>query len=317
MTPLRFASSIASAPAARRCVGLGLGGAAIAWHASQRTPACEEAAPGRREAKLLVASPAEATPSLAARCIAEALGTGIIVAGGCGAVCTSKYAGGNSTLFGVAAAWGMSVALAVYVTRAVSGAHLNPAVTCALVAIGKAPAEEAPLYIGAQCAGAFVAAGVNYAIFSAAIVAHEAAAGIARGSAASAASYAGAFGMVPNAAVVGAAGALLAEAYMTSILTFIILGAGDADAASVPAGAQPAVIGAAVAALICTFGPVTGCGMNPARDLGPRLVTLLTGWGGAATTAWYAYTVGPVIGAVAGAFAYQELVAPHTKRKGA
>ena len=104
---------------------------------------------------------------------------------------------------------------------------------------------------------------------------------------------------------------------MTSILTFIILGAGDADAASVPAGAQPAVIGAAVAALICTFGPVTGCGMNPARDLGPRLVTLLTGWGGAATKAWYAYTVGPVIGAVAGAFAYQELVAPHTKRKGA
>ena len=185
MTPLRFASSIASAPAARRCVGLGLGGAAIAWHASHRTPACEEAAPGRREAKLLVASPAEATPSLAARCIAEALGTGIIVAGGCGAVCTSKYAGGNSTLFGVAAAWGMSVALAVYVTRAVSGAHLNPAVTCALVAIGKAPAEEAPLYIGAQCAGAFVAAGVNYAIFSAAIVAHEAAAGIVRGSAAS------------------------------------------------------------------------------------------------------------------------------------
>ena len=59
--------------------------------------------------------------------------------------------------------------------RTPPGAHLNPAVTCALVACDKAPAEEAPFYIGAQLAGATVAAAVNYLIFSAGIKALEAA----------------------------------------------------------------------------------------------------------------------------------------------
>ena len=126
------------------------------------------------------------------------------------------------------------------------------------------------------------------AIFAAGIAASEAASQIVRGTAASTASFAGAFGMVPNAAVIGGAGALMAEVWMTSVLMFLIMGLCDEHAGSVPAGAQPALIGAAVTALICTFGSVTGCGMNPARDLGPRLVTLLTGWGAAATTAWCA-----------------------------
>ena len=47
--------------------------------------------------------------------------------------------------------------------------------------------------------------------------------------------------------------------------------------------------------------------MNPARDLGPRLVTLLTGWGSAATTAMWVYTLGPLAGALLGAGAYQLL----------
>jgi len=225
-----------------------------------------------------------------------------------------KYAASGMGLFGVASVWGMSVTLAVYATRAVSGAHLNPAVTVALCATGQSPVEEAAPYIGAQCLGAFVAGAINYTIFSSGIIAMEATSSLVRGSAASTASFAGAFGMVPNTAVVGAAGAFLAEVWMTAILMFMISAIGDADANSVPAGAQPALVGATVATLISTFGPVTGCGMNPARDLGPRLVTLLTGWGSASLTAWYVYTFGPVIGAVLGAIAYQELIAPSTKK---
>jgi len=50
-------------------------------------------------------------------------------------------------------------------------------------------------------------------------------------------------------------------------------------------------------ALVGMFGPVTGCGMNPARDLGPRLITALAGWKGAAfSPGWPIYTVGPLIG---------------------
>ena len=90
---------------------------------------------------------------------------------------------------------------------------------------------------------------------------------------------------------------------MTAVLAFCIFAFTDPDGA-VPDGAAPAMIGATVATLVAVFGPVTGCGMNPARDLGPRLVTLCTGWGGAALTSWWVYTLGPIAGAVLGGKAY-------------
>ena len=101
---------------------------------------------------------------------------------------------------------------------------------------------------------------------------------------------------------------------MTAVLVFIIFAIGDENGA-VPSGAGPALVGTTVAALVTVFGPVTGCGMNPARDLGPRLVTLLTGWGSAATTSWWIYTLGPVTGAVLGGMAYQALFADALPKK--
>jgi len=294
---LRMLNRASVAALSRRCAAVcggtvAFGGAVVFGGAVTH---CEPAAD---EAK----SPVE--PNLMRKCFAEAIGTAIIVTGGCGAVAANKYAGGISA-FGVATAWGVSVALAAYATRAVSGAHLNPAVTCASVARGTFPAEEAGPYVLAQCFGATVAGALNYLWFSAGIASTEAAAQIVRGSAASTASFAGAFGMVPNAALMGAGGAFLAEVWMTSVLMFMICAITDEDSGSVPKAAQPALVGATVFTLICTFGPVTGCGMNPARDLGPRLITLLTGWGSAATTAWWVYTLGPVAGAILGAYAYK------------
>jgi len=257
----------------------------------------------------VVHAPAEAAstqPSLMVRCLAEAIGTAIIVQGGCGAVCAMKYAGASFSTFGIAAVWGVSVMLAAYSTRAVSGAHLNPAVTVALVSTGSFPAQDAPAYVTAQLVGATVAGAINYLIFTVGIATMEASEGLVRGTMASTASFAGAFGMVPNTALgMGAVSAFAAEVWMTAILLFLISAATDANSGSVPDAAAPAVIGATVTALICTFGPVTGCGMNPARDLGPRLVTLVTGWGTAATSAWWVYSLGPVVGGVLGAMAYQ------------
>ena len=88
------------------------------------------------------------------------------------------------------------------------------------------------------------------------------------------------------------------------MLAFCIFAFTD-EANTMPPDAAPLAIGATVTTLISTFGPVTGCGMNPARDLGPRLVTLCTGWGGAALSSAWVYTLGPVAGAVLGGKAYQ------------
>ena len=125
-----------------------------------------------------------------------------------------------------------------------------------------------------------------------------------RGAPGSAASYAGAFGIVPSA--LRAPGTLAAEVLATGALLFVIFALGDARN-NVPAGAAPALVGATVTSLIAVFGPVTGAGMNPARDLGPRLVTLAAGWGGASLSGAAVYTAGPVIGAILGGGLYDAL----------
>jgi len=156
-------------------------------------------------------------------------------------------------------------------------------------------------YIGAQVFGASSAAFVNYAVFSKAIAAFEVREGITRGFPGSASSYSGAFGMMPNPSALRAPGALGAEILATSVLSYLIFALTDADS-TVPSSAAPALIGAAVTTLVSVFGPVTGAGMNPARDLGPRLITLAMGWKGQAFPPVASiYTLGPVAGAILGA----------------
>ena len=65
-------------------------------------------------------------PSLIAKCVAECVGTGLIIQGGCGVVCAAKYAGSGVGTFGLAAVWGVSVMIAVYATAPISGAHQHP-----------------------------------------------------------------------------------------------------------------------------------------------------------------------------------------------
>jgi len=95
---------------------------------------------------------------------------------------------------------------------------------------------------------------------------------------------------------------------LAAALAFMIFALTDADNTAVPKGAAPALIGLTVGTLVSQFGCVTGAGMNPARDLGPRLVTALAGWGGASLSkGWWIYTVGPVLGACAGAAMYKQV----------
>ena len=88
--------------------------------------------------------------------IGEATGTAILLTFGYGAVATSAI-DGALTLPGVAAVWGLGVALGVLASNDLSGAHLNPAVTAALAATNKFPVKKVAPYIGAQLVGGMVA----------------------------------------------------------------------------------------------------------------------------------------------------------------
>src|SRR5438876_8195433 len=106
------------------------------------------------------------SPSLGARCLAEVLGTFVLVFFGCGAVHAAVLTGAQSGLWQVAIVWGVAIMAAVYVFGGISGAHINPAITLALVAWGRAPRGRAPAYIASQLAGAFVAAACLYGLFA-------------------------------------------------------------------------------------------------------------------------------------------------------
>jgi len=287
--------------AARRA--LGAAGAAAAGFAASASCAPPPSPPPSPPAPPPPPFPA---PGLARKLAHEAAGTGLIVLLGCGCVSSAKFLASGLSLGGASLVWGSAVALAVYATREASGAHLNPAVTAAL-AVHRPDSVPPPLaaaYAGAQVAGAAAGAALNYAVFGGAIRAFEAREKLLpRGAPASAASFAGAFALAPSA--LRGPGTFAAEVLATGALAFLIFAIGD-PRNGVPSGAAPALVGASVTCLVAVFGPVTGAGMNPARDLGPRLVATAAGWRGTAASALI-YTAGPVAGAIAGGGLYDAL----------
>jgi MIP family channel proteins len=298
---------------ARRALAAGAaaGGALLAAAAAAAAPTAScapAAAPPPALSPPPPSPPPLFAPGLARKLAFEAAGTGLIVLLGCGCVSSAKFLASGLSLGGASLVWGSTVALAVFATREASGAHLNPAVTAAL-AVHRPDSVPPPLaaaYAGAQVAGAAAGAAANYAVFGGAIRAFEAREKLLpRGAPSSAASFAGAFALAPSA--LRGPGTLAAEALATGALAFLIFAIGDPKN-NVPGGAAPALVGASVTCLVAVFGPVTGAGMNPARDLGPRLVATAAGWRGTAASAAI-YTVGPVCGAIAGGGLYDALSA--------
>ena len=235
--------------------------------------------------------------------------------GGLGTVCAQRYANYPLGMMGVPMVFGACVTMAVFCTRDISGAHLNPAMTAAF-ALNR-PADAPPKiwapYIASQMIGATAAGAINYAIYKRGIVAHEVAEKIVRGAPGSYTSASGAFGMMHNSALLKIRGSFLCEIGMTAALAFVIFALTDPDK-TVPADAAPCLIGATVTCLATQFQCVTSCGMNPARDLGPRLVTYGMGWGNAAFhPGWWIFTAGPILGALLGSSLYQVTLAKKKK----
>lgn len=266
-------------------------------------------------------------PSLLRACLGEAVGTFLMVLIGTGVVATAVLTGAQVGLWQVAVVWGIGVALSIYAVAAVSGAHLNPAITLAFAL--RRPREFGfdrvlPYWV-AQLAGAALAGLVVYAVFHGFIERFEVEHALVRGAPGSeqAAMVFGEY--FPNPALFGPrseAGHLVApwlaatvEGLGTGVLAFVVFALVDRKNQSLPAKyLAPALIGATVAVLISLFAPLTQAGWNPARDFGPRLVAFFAGWREIAIPGpdggFWIYIAGPLLGAPLGAWLYDTLLRP-------
>lgn len=217
------------------------------------------------------------TPSLFGQCLAEFLGTALLIFFGTGCVAALKVAGASFGLWEISIIWGVGVSMAIYLSAGVSGAHLNPAVSIALWLFAGFEGRKLPFYITAQVAGAFCAAALVYTLYSSLFIEFEQAQNIVRGSQDSLA-LASVFSTYPHPAL-SVGQAFLVEVVITAILMAVIMALTD-DGNGLPRGPlAPLLIGLLIAVIGSAMGPLTGFAMNPARDFGPKLMTYLAGWG--------------------------------------
>ncbi|MFI6787687.1 MIP/aquaporin family protein [Nonomuraea sp. NPDC050383] len=236
---------------------------------------------------------------------AEFAGTLILILFGVGVV-AQVVAGGFGDHDSIAWAWGLGVTLGVYVAARISGAHLNPAVTIAMAVFKGFEWRKVAPFALAQIAGAFVAALIvrfNYAEV------------LAKVDPGHTVKTQGVFSTLPGNGVlpVGTWGAFRDQVIGTAILLFLILAVTDVHSTPPLANLAPFIIGLIVVAIGMAWGTNAGYAINPARDLGPRLASFITGY----HTAWrdqygqlyfWVPIVGPIIGGLLGAGLYQLLV---------
>jgi glycerol uptake facilitator protein len=215
--------------------------------------------------------------------------------------------------------WGLAVMLGIYVAGAISGAHINPAVTLSLAATGRFPWSKVLPYIVSQVLGAFVAAAILWFVYQGGL--QNAAAGKEIGQA-----VGGIFYTHPKA-FVGVFGSIADEFVGTALLVGLILAIVDGRNQPVQANLNPLIIGFLIVAIGASFGLNTGYAINPARDFGPRLwFFLATGspdalpgvvTGANANGAYFWIPiVAPILGGIAGAFIYDYTIGKVLAAKG-
>jgi MIP family channel proteins len=216
---------------------------------------------------------------LARRAAAEGIATFALVFAGCGAIIADAHYDGALGAVGVSLVFGLTIMVMVYATGHLSGAHINPSVTLAFTLSRHFPARDAVAYIAAQLMGAALGAVALLAVWP------------------DQPAQLGA--TVPT---VDLGSALVYELVLTAFLMFVIMAVAT-DTRAVGAAAAIA-IGGTVGLDALFGGPVTGASMNPARSFGPAVAA------GEWKDFWI-YLAGPVLGAAAGALAYQVVRGDH------
>ena len=202
------------------------------------------------------------------RLFSELLGTFFLVLVAVGAGMVNARFGGNAVPYGAkVVAPALMVAAIILFMGTVSGAHLNPAVSCAFALRGDFPWRRVPAYVVAQFLGAILATLLLWGLIG------------KQGSA----------GLTLPGSGISTTTAMLWELVLTTGLVSVILGTASG---AQQIGTLAAVgVGSYIALAGLWGSPVSGASMNPARSLGPALV--LGDW-----TSWWAYLVGPVAGGV-------------------
>jgi glycerol uptake facilitator protein len=240
--------------------------------------------------------------------IAEFIGTMLLIIFGDGVVAgvllrNSKAE--NSGWIVITFGWAMGVTIAVYAVFAISGAHINPAVTIGLASIGQFPLADVPGYIIAQFLGAFTGAVLVWLAY----LPHweeTADPGLKLGVFCTAPAI---YRTIPN---------LITEIIGTAVLVFGVLGiVGNAQQLQGAGGADlftfgifPLLVGLLVLGIGLSLGGPTGYAINPARDLGPRIAHAVLPIAGKGDSDWsYSWipVVGPIIGGIIGAVLYNVL----------
>ena len=239
-----------------------------------------------------------------AEVLAEFAGTLILILFGNGVVAMVVLFGTgtpgevvNGGFTNITLGWGLAVTLGCYVAGRISGAHLNPAVTLALALFRGFPWRKVAPYVAAQVAGAFFGAAVVYLNYLPAF----------RQSDPALDHTAGIFTTFPRYPGLPQAG-LLDQTLGTALLLFLVFAIIDEKNQPPGANLSPLLIGAVVVAIGMSFGSLHGYAINPARDFGPRLFTVLAGFRNNGLTdgklVFWVPIVGPLLGGILGAAAW-------------
>jgi glycerol uptake facilitator protein len=244
------------------------------------------------------------TSRLLAETAAEFFGTMIILLLGGGVVASVVLFGTglpgeivNGGTTNINLAWGLAVMFGVLVSAKISGGHLNPAVTLALAVFRGFPWAKVLPYCLAQIAGAFTGSALVFLNYREAFLKFDPALE----------KTAGVFATFPTFPAAPLAG-LIDQTLGTALLVFLVLAVTDEHGNPPPAYLTPALIGLIVVVIGMSFGALHGYAINPARDFGPRLFTVVAGFRNNGLTdgsgIFWVPIAGPLAGGLLGAAAY-------------
>ncbi len=265
-----------------------------------------------RRADGVIESEIRMKSTLTAEMLAEFLGTLVLILFGNGVVAMVVLFGhgvpgevANGGFTNITVAWGLAVTMGIYVAGKTSGAHLNPAVTVTLAAYRGFPWAKVIPYSIAQIAGAFLGAAIVFWNYHPAFL--KADPGLDH--------TAGVFTTFPAFTGQPMAG-LLDQIIGTALLMLMIFAITD-ERNQPPANLGPLMVGLIVVVIGMAFGGMHGYAINPARDFGPRLLTVVAGFKNNGLTdgsyVFWVPIVGPLVGGLIGGFTYDALIRRYLK----